>query len=351
MLVGQPGVLKQVNEDIIKDYIYEKGPISKPELAAATKLSLPTVNKIVDCLEEKNLVRQEGMIGSSSGRKAKTYVANESAGNIIALYFWDNTYIATLINMIGQRFHTVSVEVNTGSAKEALESTYKIIDELSKKSTAPIKAIGIGVPGVVKKDNTISSIPSIKGWEGLNLKEVIEKKYNLPVYVENDVKLTTIGYYHDFLEKKYDNIVYLYVGKGIGSGIILNRILYRGFTSFAGEFGYLAAPSAKEANYAKDGGWLETKINEDPEDLENLLTIGIADYIAMLNPEAIVIQSRKLKEESLENIRKKLEHYIPEDNIPKLISTPRNDCGLDGIFKMCMAGIFTSRKLVDKKKV
>ena len=46
MLVGQPKLLKEVNRDIIKDMIFEEGPITKPELAKASNLSLPTVNKI-----------------------------------------------------------------------------------------------------------------------------------------------------------------------------------------------------------------------------------------------------------------------------------------------------------------
>lgn len=82
-MVGQPKLLKQVNEDIIKDLIYEKGSISKPELAQLTKLSLPTVNKIVDALEEQEIIRQEGMIGSTSGRKAKVYVPNEDRKSVV----------------------------------------------------------------------------------------------------------------------------------------------------------------------------------------------------------------------------------------------------------------------------
>ena len=76
MLVGQPKLLKEVNRDIIKDMIFEEGPITKPELAKASNLSLPTVNKIVDGLERDGIVRQDGITGSSSGKKAKQYVAN-----------------------------------------------------------------------------------------------------------------------------------------------------------------------------------------------------------------------------------------------------------------------------------
>ena len=58
MLVGQPKLLKEVNRDIIKDLIFQQGPITKPELTRKTNLSLPTVNKIVDGLEEDGIIRQ-----------------------------------------------------------------------------------------------------------------------------------------------------------------------------------------------------------------------------------------------------------------------------------------------------
>lgn len=351
-MVGQPKLLKQVNEDIIKDLIYEKGSISKPELAQLTKLSLPTVNKIVDALEEQEIIRQEGMIGSTSGRKAKVYVPNENVGNVIALYFWDNTYLATLINFVGVRSEVISIPVNTLSKESALQDTYLAIDKLIQLSKSPVKAIGIGVPGVVKKDHSITSIPSIKGWEHICLKQLIEEKYKIPTYAENDVKLTTVGYYHNFLQQKCDNMVYLYIGKGIGSGIIMNRILYQGYSSFAGEFGYLASlENEHQNNYTEKGGWLESKINERPEALEELVAMGIVNYIATLNPEVIVIQSRRLSEDKLSNIQSKIKRYIPKDNMPTLIYSPRNDYGLDGIFKMCMAHVSTTKKLVDKKQI
>lgn len=352
MLVGQPGLLKKVNEDTIRDLIYEKGPVSKPELTVLTKLSLPTVNKIVDSLEEKEIIRQQGLVGSSSGRKAKVYVANEFAGNVIALYFWDNTFMATLLNMIGERAELLSVPVDIESRESALQSTYSAIDKLIAMSKAPVKAIGIGVPGVVKKDSTMFSIPSIPGWENMNLQKIIEEKYQIPTCVENDVKLTTIGYYHNFLEKKCDNMVYLYIGKGIGSGIIINRILYRGYSSFAGEFGHLSSLNPdNHSSYVKTGGWFETAINEHPELLEDLLAVGIANYIATLNPEVIVIQSKKIEEEMLRRIVLKMEKYIPKDNFPEFIYSIRNDYGLDGIFKMCMANVSTSKKLIDEQCV
>ena len=108
MLVGKPKLLKEVNRDIIKDMIFEEGPITKPELAKASNLSLPTVNKIVDGLERDGIVRQDGITGSSSGKKAKQYVANEKAGNMIILYYLNGAFRSCLVNAVRSPHSPVS---------------------------------------------------------------------------------------------------------------------------------------------------------------------------------------------------------------------------------------------------
>lgn len=354
MLVGKPGLLKEVNEDTIQELIFKLGPVSKPALAKLTDLSLPTVNKIVDHLEEKEVIRQEGVIGSASGRKAKVYVANEEAGSVIAVYFWENQYIAALLNMVGEQTEKLLIPVETETREGALRSTCQAIEKLRERSKSPVQAIGIGVPGVVKKDQTIGGISSIPQWEGMNLKELMEARFQLPVFVENDVKLSTIGYYHTMLEERYENMVYLYIGKGIGSGIILNKMLYRGFSSFAGEFGYLASCEYEKdqtVSYARQGGWLECRVKESSERLEELLTLGIVNYIAALNPQVIVIQGQEMTEPAIKAIEERVRQYIPADSIPRLLLNKKNDCGIDGLFNMCMARLSTAKQLVTGRRV
>ena len=85
-VVGQPRYLKEVNQNIIDRLIIEKGPLTKPQIAALTGLSLPTVNKIVDLLEAENKVRSIGMTGNGVGRRAQLYQTNEDSGNVLTVY-------------------------------------------------------------------------------------------------------------------------------------------------------------------------------------------------------------------------------------------------------------------------
>lgn len=360
MIVGQPQMLKEVNKDIIRDLIYEKGPVSKPNLAQMTNLSLPTVNKIVDDLEKEGVIRQEGVLGSSTGRKAKLYVANEAAGNMITLYFQDSSYMTSLANIVGEKLFCERMPLDTSGREEALRDTFRAVDTLMERSDAPVRAVAVGVPGVVLANDTITSIPNIPGWEGLNLKELLTDRYGIPAYVENDVKLTTLGYYHTLLESRYDSMVYMYIGQGVGSGIIINRMLYKGYSSFAGELGYLACCERQEpVDYAGNGGWFERRIgalllkegSDERKRLEDLLAAAITNYTAALNPEVIVVQGKQMSEECLARVGEKLERYLPKSSLPRLLLNENEGCGTDGLISLCMANLSTSRQFVVRKGV
>ena len=368
MLVGQPKLLKEVNRDIIKDMIFEEGPITKPELAKASNLSLPTVNKIVDGLESDGIIRQDGMAGSSSGKKAKQYVANEKAGNIIILYYLNGVFRSCLVNAVGNKICERLTEVNCETGELALESAYKAIDELMRVSESEIRAIGFGVPGVVKSDKRITNISAIPGWTNLKLEEIVFERYKIPVFVENDVKLTTVGYYHTFgqknehLKEPCRDMVYLYIGKGIGSGIIINGSLHKGFSSFAGEFGYLAPFEEREKkDYAQGGGWLEGKIqyflsenengNQADEQYMQYIAASIVGYIVTLNPEVLVLQGKGLDEGRISMLKEEIKRYIPEESLPGFYVNEDEECGINGLINFCMANLSTTKQFVLKSGV
>lgn len=366
MLVGQPKLLKEVNRDIIKDMIFEEGPITKPELAKTSNLSLPTVNKIVDGLERDGIIRQDGMTGSSSGKKAKQYVANENAGNIIILYYLNGAFRACLVNAVGNKIYEQLTEVNNETGELALESVYGAIDELMRMSEAEVRAIGFGVPGVVKSDKRITNISAIPGWTNLKLEEIVFDKYKIPVFAENDVKLTTVGYYHAFgqkhshLKEPCHDMVYIYIGKGIGSGIIINGSLHKGFSSFAGEFGYLAPfEEAGGEKYAEGGGWLEDKIQNFLSENENradgkyihYIAASIVGYIVTLNPEVVVLQGKGLDEDSISGLKEEIKRYIPEESLPGFYINEDEECGIQGLINFCMANLSTTKQFVLKSGI
>jgi len=368
-MIGQPQYIKEVNIDIIESIIAEKGPISKPEIAKITSLSLPTVNKIVDTLLKNNRVKESGLFSTGIGRKAQLYVVNENSGCILALYFINNSYICSVVNAVGEITYRCTMPVDTSTKSSAIDSTCKAIEELMKHTESAVRAIGIGVPGVVKNNNVLSNIPNIPEWEGINLKEIVEEKYKISTFVENDVKLTTVGFYHNELKQRYSNIIYLYLGRGIGSGIIINKKLYKGFKSFAGELGYMIVerPSEKDTEYIKTRGLLEQKISiliqsinnaateEDRKceksKLTELLAYSVANLICILNPEVIVISGEIADKLFISDVECYVEKLVDKESMPVFMNNENDTSGIYGIVSMCISNITSRYKLVKEKGV
>jgi glucokinase len=103
-----------------------------------------------------------------------------------------------------------------------------------------IAGIGIGAPGAVEFDSgTVIFAPNLDGWKDIGLKKDLEKMLGVPVFVENDCNISTLGVYVAELKSKPRSMVGIFVGTGIGGGLIVDGELYSGFGHTAGEIGHM----------------------------------------------------------------------------------------------------------------
>ena len=124
-----------------------------------------------------------------------------------------------------------------GSENEIMDDLNSLIGKFLKDK---IEGIGIGVPSIVDPEKGIVyDATNIPAWKEVHLKEQIEAKYNIPVYVNNDANCFVMGEKYFGKGKEYKNIVGLIIGTGLGSGLVLNNHLYAGENCGAGEFGMI----------------------------------------------------------------------------------------------------------------
>ncbi|MEN8153293.1 MAG: ROK family protein [Acidobacteriota bacterium] len=128
--------------------------------------------------------------------------------------------------------------VPTGSKnkkEKILENLFKTINDVV---TSDVKAIGIGVPGIIdSKNGVVIEVNNIPSWNGLHLKQVIENKYKISTYVANDANCFVLGVRKFGVGSGYKNIVGVTLGTGVGTGIIINGSLYTGLENGTGEYG------------------------------------------------------------------------------------------------------------------
>ena len=136
-------------------------------------------------------------------------------------------------NLLSQ-IHSRRIQ-SAGTVEEVLEDIYAIVDLLLENE---VVAIGIGVPSVVDvEQGIVYDVQYIPSWKEVHLKSILEKRYHVSVFVNNDANCFVLGEYYFGKGAGVENFVGLAIGTGLGAGIIINHRLYAGPNCGAGEFG------------------------------------------------------------------------------------------------------------------
>lgn len=115
----------------------------------------------------------------------------------------------------------------------------EVVDECDLDLTA-VRAVGIGAPGPVDPNNgRVIFAPNLQGWHNIPLRKQLGKLLGVPVFIENDCNVCTLGVYHAELKAKPRGMIGIFLGTGIGGGLILDGQLHTGFNRTAGEVGHM----------------------------------------------------------------------------------------------------------------
>lgn len=128
------------------------------------------------------------------------------------------------------------------SSQNVEEVIISVVDELLEKSGIDInqvKAIAAGAPGVINQDEGIVLTSPNLPWRDYDIKTPIQDRFGVPFYIGNDVNVGVLGEYKYGAAKDYKNVVGLFVGTGMGGGLILNGELYTGHLFKGAEFGHM----------------------------------------------------------------------------------------------------------------
>ena len=180
--------------------------------------------------------------------------------------------------IVSQRIHS------DGSVEDVLGDIHHVIDTLI---TDDVSAIGIGVPSVVDvAEGIVYDVQYIPSWVEVPLKALLEKRYNKPVFVNNDANCFVVGEYYFGQGRDAGSLIGLTIGTGLGGGVIINGKLFPGRNCGAGEFGllpykdsileYYCSGSFFKNVYGVDGvNIFEAAKRGEPHALELYLELGV----------------------------------------------------------------------------
>ena len=130
----------------------------------------------------------------------------------------------------------------TASRKKYVHQLAEVVSDLIEKvfiDKKNIKAVCLGVPGTVNPISGVIGIAPNLGLNNFNIKKMLEAEIPFPVLIENDVNLGALGVKNFGVGKKAKNMLAVFVGTGIGGGLIIDGKLYRGSNFVAGEIGHM----------------------------------------------------------------------------------------------------------------
>ncbi len=269
--------MRSVNRSATLDYVRRNSPVARSVIAHDLKLSLPTVMRIVDELIDTGWVRPAGKKEWSSGRRRDLLEYYKDGHSVIGVDLGGTKMFGALANIGGEILHELIINGHGTSGDESYAMLVEIIHKLMdapRPRGQKIRGIAVGAPGITRSHAGIVEWAPSLNWRDYPLKQKLEKQFRLPCFVDNDVNLAALGEQWFGAGDGADNIVLIAIGTGVGAGLIIDGVLYRGHHEAAGEVGFLISDRAElDRRYDKFGA------------LESVISgTGIAERANQLRP-------------------------------------------------------------------
>ena len=240
---GTPSLLRAINERGVLEFIRERGPVSRAQLARDSGLSKPTVSQALSALEAARLVREAGRTSGGKGPTAVLYELNPGAGWVIGLDVGSDRVRGAIADLTGQIAVRLDQEAKATSAKALIGQVADMANALAEQAGAPRRKLAfvvVGSPGVFEPSTGhVAMAHNLPGWGRQGVFDDLRNRLGTEMRFENDVNLATLGERWHGLGKGVDHFAYLHVGTGVGLGLVLHGELYRGASGAAGEVAYL----------------------------------------------------------------------------------------------------------------
>jgi glucokinase len=256
---GGAGHLRRMNLDrVLSVVIDQRAPFTRAELMKATGLSAPTVGSLALHLIRSGLVRDLGAGPSRGGRRPSFMEFNARHGCIAGIDLGPTRTRLAIADLRGEQLAHRIVATPSGKPQAVLSRLARAVRGLMRQAGVPadrLLSVGAGAPGWVDWDRGIVVFaPNLNGWSEVAVRDILERALNAPVVVENDVNLAVLGEHWRGAARGHDNCAFIFVGTGIGAGILIGGQLHRGRHFMAGEIAVMCmGPQYVDQDFGRRG--------------------------------------------------------------------------------------------------
>ena len=304
-----------------------RGPLSRAQVARDSGLSKPTVSQALSSLLGARLVREVGRSSGSKGPSAILYEINPSAGWVVGIDVGRRWVRAAIADITGDVVARRDERAQVRSARSLIGQIGSIAHGLAAEAGLrwnQVTHATLGSPGVFDPRRELMGMaPNLPGWGRQGIVEAVREHLGTNVTFENDVNLAALGEQARGHGRTLSDFVYLWIGTGVGIGIVLGGRLFRGSRGAAGEIGYLPIGADPRDKVNRRRGAFEEAVAADgivrlarelgmrgPTSAERVFTaarrgdpiaarvvetearrlaLGIATIAPVLDPEAVIL--------------------------------------------------------------
>ncbi len=321
--------------------IRTKELISRKDLAFETGLSQASVTGITADLVKEGLIEEKESGAYKGGRRPTLLAIRPDGVHVLGINMSVTQIRLVIVNFQVEvrATHIVDLAKSYYSPEEIIELITRAIQACmweANLSREQISGVGVGIPAPVDAATGIIYFLPNYGWEDIPFREMLQKKINHPVFIDNSSNNLAIGEYWNGSGKGVDNFLVITLENGVGAGMVINGQLVRGHLGIAGEFGHICAEldgppcrcgrngcvevflgniyilrQAREL--VKLGNWsaplpessnidfseMLEELKRGNEELEamyskagRVLGVGIYNMIAMLDPDLVIITGK-----------------------------------------------------------
>ena len=319
--VANVQLMQKMNRLDVLNFIRRNTNVTRPQLAEETGLSLASITNITSYLLEKGFICDGGTekVGRV-GRRSTLLNLSAKSYDLICVYLNDKSISINLTDLRGNVKEKITRDVtgqSTNAAADALKDGISVL--IKDCDRTRILGIEVAISGLVLENSRFVLSSSLK-WKALNIKQLIEEEFDLPVFVDNVSLLKAVRYFRQSNREDISNMLFIDMEKGIGAVQYINGELPR---RILGEVGHTTVEKDGEPCFCGNNGCLEVMCSPARvlslyeasngrsadglkeieglcrdgdksaiyavEDCGRYLGIGLANLVNLFNPSLIVI--------------------------------------------------------------
>jgi glucokinase len=217
------------------------GPFTRAELTRATGLSAPTVGSLASQLIRTGLVRDLGVGPSRGGRRPTFMEFNARHGFVVGIDVGPRQTRLAIADLSGapvaRRVMPTPQEATPAALLARIANEVRVLMREAHVRPNRLLAVGASAPGAVDRERgmVVALAPDLEGWSKVPMAAILKRALRAPVVVENNVNLAILGERWQGVARGHDSCAFIWLGTGIGAGIVINGELHHGHHYLAGE--------------------------------------------------------------------------------------------------------------------